>query len=524
MYSLLSVLLALTGGALSVLLGVLAIRWLDRPAKPALIASDLIAPCIFLFRGDGLADATAPARAILAGCSGSGLPGLKSWLAQHFGDISALDRIAELGGRAELAGQGHAGSPPMRLLAEETEDGALRLTLIQPESEAAGIVVDSISHQAMEEELALLRGIVEGAPMMISRRDDQDRIVWANAAYLDASAEDDPAAARWPLPDILQADPAPGAEGRGRRARIERGDETHWFDCHDHPDETGVTTYALPADAQVRAEQSLREFLQTLTKTFADLPIGLAIFDRERQLQLFNPALIDLTGLSAGFLTSRPSLYSVLDQLRELRMVPEPRDYRSWRRQITTLEMAASAGHHVETWSLPGGQTYRVTGRPHPGGAVAFLFDDITSEITLTRKFRAELTLGSQILDGLEQALIVFNAVGQVVMTNSAYTDLWGERPERMADALRHWRGDWSEAPGLQELDAALNREDRPASQRGVLFGRGDTGVVGWTVTPLPGGKRMVRFSQTGSAESGRPAQEPAGPAPAQIQGGKVAG
>ena len=67
--------------------------------------------------------------------------------------------------------------------------------------------------------------------------------------------------------------------------------------------------FALPADAAVRAERSLREFVQTLTKTFADLPIGLAIFDQSRKLQLFNPSLIDLTRLPTGFLTARPTLF-----------------------------------------------------------------------------------------------------------------------------------------------------------------------------------------------------------------------
>ncbi|WP_235931203.1 PAS-domain containing protein [Paracoccus xiamenensis] len=487
--------IALAGSVISVLLAAFAVRWAERPRHAALLASDLVAPCIFLFRGGRLIDATPPARRIMDGCATNDLAALKIWLGQRFDDLTELDRLSDQSGRVELTGQTGSGSARLRLLAEQTEDGALRLTLVRPDAEAAGIVVDSLSQQAMEEELAMLRAIVERAPMLMTRRDEAGRIVWANSAYLSAAERGNPAATAWPLQEILQPDTTAGTENLSRRARVEIADSTSWFDCYEYRDANGLTTYALPADAEVRAEQSLREFLQTLTKTFADLPIGLAIFDRDRQLQLFNPALIDLTGLSAGFLTSRPSLYSVLDQLRELRMIPEPRDYRSWRKQITTLEAAASAGHHVETWSLPGGRTYRVTGRPHPGGAVAFLFDDITSEITLTRKFRAELTLGSQVLDGLDQALIVFNAVGQVVMANKSYTDIWGPAPGRMTEALQIWRGEWTEAPGLAELERELGREDALGQDRGVVFGPADTGVLGWTVTALPGGKRMVRFT-----------------------------
>lgn len=499
-----SIFLALIGGVLSVLLAMAAIRWSDRRVRPALLAADLVEPCIFLYRADRLVDATPPARSILAGCSGDSLPALKSWLAQRFDDLAGLDTVAQSGGTVALNGHSGTGSSRMRLLAEETADGSLRLTLVRPDSEASGIIVDSLSQQAMEEELALLRGIVESAPMLILRRDLQDSVVWANATYLDAAVQDNQKAVTWPLPEVLVNDAnRDGASGM-QRAHIRTAGDVHWFDCYHRSDDAGTTTFAFPADTEVQAEQSLREFLQTLTKTFADLPIGLAIFDRERQLQLFNPALIDLTGLSAGFLTSRPSLYSVLDQLRELRMVPEPRDYRSWRKQITTLESAASAGHHVETWSLPGGRTYRVTGRPHPGGAVAFLFDDITSEITLTRKFRAELTLGSQVLDGIGQALIVFNTVGQVVMSNAPYDAIWGPPPDRLSDALRIWQGEWDEAPGLHALEQALAGDTLDESERGVLFGLDGKGVIGWTVTALPGGKRMVRFATV--ANQGSPA------------------
>jgi PAS domain-containing protein len=135
----------------------------------------------------------------------------------------------------------------------------------------------------------------------------------------------------------------------------------------DHPG--GRTVFALPSDRLVRTEVSLRNFRQTLTKTFAHLPIGLAIFDRDRQLALFNPALLDLTALPADFLSSRPTLFAFLDAMRDRNMIPEPKDYRSWRRQMADLEKAAASGRYEETWILPSGQTYRVIGRPHPDGA-----------------------------------------------------------------------------------------------------------------------------------------------------------
>ena len=94
---------------------------------------------------------------------------------------------------------------------------------------------------------------------------------------------------------------------------------------------------------------------------------------------LFNPALGDLTGLAPEFLSTRPTLFSLLDALRERRMIPEPRDYKHWPREMLKLE--AAAGQYMDLWSLPGGQTYRVTGQPHPDGAIALLMEDILGVI-----------------------------------------------------------------------------------------------------------------------------------------------
>ncbi|NCW08109.1 MAG: diguanylate cyclase, partial [Rhodobacterales bacterium] len=73
----------------------------------------------------------------------------------------------------------------------------------------------------------------------------------------------------------------------------------------------------------VRAQQAQKNFVQTLTKTFATLSIGLAIFDRNRQLMLFNPALIDLTALTADFLSARPNLLTAFDKLWDNQIMPE---------------------------------------------------------------------------------------------------------------------------------------------------------------------------------------------------------
>ncbi|AUH65125.1 PAS-domain containing protein [Paracoccus zhejiangensis] len=509
-HGLMTLLIAVVAGTVSVIAALLFIRWLDsrghhatRRSRGALIGE--AEPIIFLFRGRNLVDATLPAKNLAGAISEEAvdLPRLTAWLEGRFPDLST--RMAGLAatGRVELAGGAGTGIAALRLVIEDLGQNTTRLTISDPGAENAAIMVDSLTLQAMEEELELLRGSMNHTPMMAWRQDTDGTVTWANAAYLKRAEEVAQDGLSWPLPRLLDLPSLTDSAARlSRRAQLEARGSVLWFDCHAHRSGEQTMFFALPADAAVRAERGLREFVQTLTKTFADLPTGLAIFDRERNLQLFNPALIDLTGLSAGFLTGRPTLFDFLDKLRDARMVPEPKDYRSWRQQMNNLETAAATGRHVETWSLPGGQTYRVTGRPHPDGAVAFLFEDISSEISLTRKFRADLNLGALVLDGIEDALVVFGASGQFLLCNKAYEQLWGGRSATMAEAVERWRGAIAAGAGFEALTERLSLRDGTGRDDGAMAAP-EGGLLGWSVRALTGGRQLVRFRLPESEAAG---------------------
>jgi PAS domain-containing protein len=317
---------------------------------------------------------------------------------------------------------------------------------------------------------------------------------WANAACLAMS----PGSDTWPPPPLFDTALLPQATAEGASARVPLGtDETprHWFEVHARRAGARTLYAAANADAAVRAERNLRDFTQTLTKTFAHLTIGLAIFDQKRRLILFNPALVDMTGLEPQILTARPTLVGFLDRLRERRIIPEPKDYASWRRKMAELEAAAVDGSYGETWSLPTGQTYRVTGRPHPDGAVIFLFEDISAEISLTRRFRTELEMGQSVIDSLEESVAVFTPGGVLAMTNASYVALWGHDPDSglaevsVGDATALWLarsapspawGDFRDfarqGPARAEWTADVTlRDGRPLACRFVPLSGGGT-------------------------------------------------
>jgi len=383
-------------------------------------------------------------------------------------------------------------------------DGYARLTISESNTAPAEHLIDPVNLSALEAELETLRNTAKLAPYLVWQESRDGQITWANAAYLDLATTLHPDSSNsWPPPRLFihlaEASTTPVPEMKRVSVSAGKPDKVIWFDLACKKINGSTLCFATPADAIVNAETSLKEFVQTLTKTFAHLSIGLAVFDKNRQLALFNPALTDLTRLPIDFLSARPTLFAFLDRLRENQMIPEPKDYKSWRQQMLALEEAAADGTYEETWTLPGGQTYRVNGRPHPDGAVALLFEDISAEISLTRNFREELEIGQAVLDALDDAVVVFSSTGVITISNIAYAKLWGVDPGTsfaemgITDAIRNWQEICDPTPLWGHL---CDFVDNPVDRRS-WFGDAtldDGRELECQISPLAGGATMVKF------------------------------
>ncbi len=399
-----------------------------RAPATASLFSDASNGAVFLFDGDVLVDCSPAGRAILASDSGQSGPWarLMAFLSPLFDGLEEKFRgLSELG-HLTLASTGAR----KFLLTADLRGGLTRISLVDADQEDRLSEYDPMTWRALSEELERLRGVIGEAPMLIWRERADGAVTWANTAYVMTLAEklepgDD---FTWPLAKLFDISPAPGDAPKRCSVELPEGDH-RWYELQSKPQGADRLVFALPADRLEQAERSLHDVMITLTKTFAHLHVGLAIFDRQRQLQLFNPALTDLTGLPVDFLIRKPTLTAVLDALRERNVAPEPKDYRSWRRPLLDMEKAAASGHYEETWSLPTGQTYRVIGRPHPDGALALIIEDISDAMTRSRRYRAEIELGLSVIDGLDEAIAVFSQSGQLVMSNAAYARLWGHDP-----------------------------------------------------------------------------------------------
>ncbi|MBM1815643.1 PAS-domain containing protein [Pseudosulfitobacter pseudonitzschiae] len=337
------------------------------------------------------------------------------------------------------------------------------------------------------------------APYPMWQKDEKGTLIWSNAAYdeLERSIDRNGGGMGALFDDVLGSAPAP--VHRRVAVTTKPDGQVHWYDTS-LKDMDGLTVaHAVNIDAVIDAEVAQRNFVQTLAKTFAQLSIGLAIFDRKGQLALFNPALVDLTRLPAEFLSTRPDLLSFFDRLRENRMMPEPKNYGSWRQEIADLIKAAADGRYLETWTLESGQTYRVSGKPHPDRAVAFLIEDITAQVNITRNFRAELDMGQSMMDALSEGLAVFSPAGVLSLCNRVYSEMWGFDPDRsfaditINDSVSVWQANCMPTTAWRDISDFI-KTSGPRKEWSVEIQTRAGNTIRCTVTPVTGGATMVQF------------------------------
>lgn len=400
----------------------------------------------FVFRDHALIDCSDQGRQLLDALAEAAVGAaaktrwtqLRAYLDPRFSGLDAALAGLLATGHAELRSDTVDGL----VLTLRADKGLTHLRLTDSSAEGALLAIDRLSFNALESELRTLRTLARTVPALIWKTEADGRVIWANAAYIRAVQQDDPQAElTWPLPALF----AQATQDTKGRLALRHGESMRWFAHSETPCDDQMLHFAVPIDAAVQSEALRRETMQTLTRTFACLPIGLALFDAERRLQVFNPALVDLTRLDPIFLAAKPSFEQVLYALREKRMLPEPKDFGNWRREIIEMEKAAETGVYAEEWCLDGGRVFHVAGRPQPNGAIALFIEDVTTETALNRNFRNEIETAQNTLDALNEGIVVFGMSGQALLANAGYTQLWNTDPcidladGGLSDALARW-------------------------------------------------------------------------------------
>src|SRR5690625_626265 len=505
-------------------LGTFALGWasglsLRRPRARGDPDSDILSDGAVLLVADGIVRQESPcASALLGRATGQNIFAV---LAQRLDDEAeaAIEAVTRLEERCEsfalllrtkdgaaIEMKGAPSGAMIRLVFRDAQHVATHLRAAEARMEAA----EAALHKGTFEQEAL-RALISQGPIIAWHRDSSGRILWSAGSIETGAGIATPEQVIDMIVTRTRLNQQPAMPGVIEKARIEivAGDRTETISVHVVEiirDDGSRIGFGTDAGSATMAERRLARFVQTMTETFAHLTVGLAIFDRNQSLALFNPALVQMWNLEPAWLAHRPSLRDILDELRALRRLPEPEDFHSWRASLLALFENPETADYEELWHLADGSNIRVLARPHPHGALAFTFDDVTEHMRLEQRYRHSIDLRRATLDGLSEGIVVFGPDGLVQFSNTTFDEIWRMEPGR-ADAAMHARqliGHCEEiAPApetWQKLHGFITGEESRRSwsaRLGTVCGR----ALNARFAPLPDGSTLGVFHDISETE-----------------------
>jgi signal transduction histidine kinase len=505
-------------------LGILALRWHE--ARRQYAATVELSDGAVLIVDDGQVIESSAAAETLLGTV-AGLP-VRAVLQRFLGPgcdaaLTALNGLERSGEAIHLLAA-DAGGRPFEL-AGAPRGGQIRLVLRQAELLSAELERARAAIAARRDEVAqreaetrTLAGLLAGAPMLAWNRTADGRTVWAagtiptQQGVVEAHEAAAIAAARATRPSGQQDQAVDGdSAGRPARFRLEvaqPGDaEPIALDVIETTTPGGERLgLAVDASNALAAERTLARFVRTMTETFAHLNVGLAIFDPNQRLVMFNPALVEMWQADPGWMAQRPSLREILDSLRSNRRIPEMADFHGWRRRLTQLFQQTETADYEELWHLADGSDIRVRARPHPHRSLAFVFDDVTERMRLEQQYRHSLDLRRATLDRLDEGLAVFGPDGLLQLVNEAFHEIWGTDAEMIHSSMHAneliplVRGLTVETGVWERLISYITGSGaRQAWAARLTLGTGR--IIGAHFSSLPDGSTMAAFSDVTDSE-----------------------
>lgn len=278
--------------------------------------------------------------------------------------------------------------------------------------------------------------MIDAAPIPIWRRGADMKLVQVNRAYAEAvEAENTTTAVR--LGAEIISNPLSTAQQVAARATLAAGtphtrEEPAIIGGHrrmmrviNQPLAGGeVAGYAIDVSERDEALSELARFVAAQTATLDRLSAGVARFAADRTLSFWNKAFAALFRLDIGFLDEAPEFDRLFERMRELRRLPEQRDFPSWRRARRAWFTTALDGAE-ETWALPDNTVLRVIAQPNPDGGLLLIFEDRSEQLRLASSRDTLQRVQEATLNNLHEAVAAFGADGRIQLYNSVFADLW---------------------------------------------------------------------------------------------------
>jgi signal transduction histidine kinase len=376
---------------------------------------------------------------------------------------------------------------------------------------ARGRAVGSMAAVWLEEQVAAseqgadYKAILDALPVPVWLRDKALSLSWGNHAFLrGAGAKDLEAARREQVAldkserDLAASARTENAMQQARRFSVVGGHRRALAFTEIPLGDAGVIGTATDVTEVAAAEARLQQHADAHADTLDKLQTAVAIFGKDQKLSFYNRAFVKLWGLPETFLDKHPSDGEVLDRLRDVRKLPEQRDYPAWKRGRLQLYGEAAQKSTEEAWHIPGGQTIRVVTQPHPFGGLTYLYEDVTARLNLQSDYNTLVKVQSATLNTLSEGVAVFGPDGKLKLHNSAFARIWefdrddleGEPHVRTIAALSRDRfGDsiiWDQL--IQAIMTGASARDLGDVERS------DRSILSLSTSPLPDGATLVTF------------------------------
>ncbi|MEM9169847.1 MAG: ATP-binding protein [Pseudomonadota bacterium] len=362
---------------------------------------------------------------------------------------------------------------------------------------------------------------LERAPTPAWRRNAPLDLVWVNKAYAKAVEAPSPSAA---VSGQIELDPslraraqAAAADKKAVEAAVSvniEGDRRalRVFETPLHgAGAAAIGGFAIDVTEIERAKSDLARHIEAHRRTLDDVPTAVALFGPNRALAYHNAAFAKLWRVDEADLVGGPTHDELLDSLRHAGRLPEQADYAAWkRRQIHLYTEDHSApgserdgGAPDEVWHLPDGRTLRVAQSRHPFGGVLTVFDDITQEVSLERRFNTQISVQKATLNTLAEGVAVFQADGTLRLYNDALQKMWRLETSLLKDAPHVEQVLQALAPQTRGADDTLTDIKRRATSMSpearqpvadVAVDLADGRTFSFGADPLPDGATLIHF------------------------------
>ncbi|WMS44210.1 ATP-binding protein [Acuticoccus sp. MNP-M23] len=323
--------------------------------------------------------------------------------------------------------------------------------------------------------------------------------LWVNAAYADAVGARTPDLAAAGAETLLDANAAgklragdgPLAE---RVSTIVKG-ERRILDVAAERREGALAALAMDVTEITQSLTAQSRALQSHAATLDRLATAIAIFGPDQRLAFHNAAFETLFALPPAFLEQAPPEERVLDHLRSERRLPETADFKAWKRdQLKGYETRES---FERWWHLPDGQTLRVIANPGSDGGVTYIYENVTEQLALERRYNTLSRAQGETIDNLGEGVASFGPDGLLRLANPAFWHLSGASAAEVGDHVRDIAG--SAPPEMLAVwETLIGQVTGLTEYRVTEKGRlecADSRVLDYAFNPLPDGSTLATFA-----------------------------